>query len=73
MEVAGEDLVCFFFNVVFLNASEAQKSEPQSFNEYGLPEVAPFPASEIPLPASSQKENCFTFVVSPSFQDFFID
>lgn len=49
------------FNVVFLNVSETQENEPQSFNEHGLPEVSPFPASEIPLPTSSQKGNCFAF------------
>lgn len=61
IEVAGEVLVCFLFNVVFLNVSETQENEPQSFNECGLPEVSPFPASEIPLPTSSQKGNCFAF------------
>lgn len=49
------------FNVVFLNVSETQENEPQYFNESGLPEVSPFLASEIPLPTSSQKGNCFAF------------
>lgn len=61
IELAGEVFVCFLFNVVFLNVSETQENEPQSFNESGLPEVSPFLASEIPLPTSSQKGNCFAF------------
>lgn len=61
IELAGEVSVCFLFNVVFLNVSETQENEPQSFNDSGLPEVSPFLASEIPLPTSGQKGNCFAF------------
>lgn len=60
IEVSGEVLVCFLI-FFFLNVPETEENEPQSFNECGLPEVSPFPASEIPLPTSSQKGNCLGF------------